>query len=582
MGSPQVSMKDESVQRRIKMSDQNKLNRREFIKGAAISGAGLAAAGALGACSPTPVPATAVPATAVPATAVPTKAPASVASWLPAKWDYEADVVVLGTGTVAVAPLVANEAGAKVLILEKAAEFGGTSATSGGSAYIPNNYLMREAGLPDSREKALTYLRRTADGQSSEELMTAYVDKGNEMLEWLRDKAGFKWRVPAPTPKRNNYEYYPFEGSASVSRSTSIVREDGVTSGRGLWLSFKEATVKRGIQILYKTPGKRLITNPEGEVMGVVAESEGKEIAIKARRAVIIGTGGFDYNREMVRHFLRGPLHASNAVPGNTGDGHLMAMAIGADLRNMNECWGLPFFKPVPDAYSGIADWYIYRGKPGTVIVNKYGERIGDESANYDTFEKAFHSYDSGLFEWRNIPSFCLFDSGYTKRYGLPGGAMVGDVPAWITKADTLDALATALKIDVSGLKSTMGTFNKNASEGLDPVWHRGEYDYDKFNSGDPSRTDLKNTALAPLETPPYYGAAIWPGTCGTCGGLRTNANAQVLNVWGKAIPRLYCTSNTMASVMGVGYTAGGGTLGPGLVFGYIAAKHAVGLAPWA
>src|SRR5450756_2184972 len=102
MESLQLSMKDKFVQRRIEMSNQSKLNRREFIKGAAISGAGLAAAGALGACSPTTVPATAVPATAVPATAVPTKAPAPVASWLPAKWDYEADVVVLGTGTVAV------------------------------------------------------------------------------------------------------------------------------------------------------------------------------------------------------------------------------------------------------------------------------------------------------------------------------------------------------------------------------------------------------------------------------------------------------------------------------------------------
>jgi len=537
------------------------VSRREFVKGAA-GVAGVAAVGALASCVPLPA--------ATPAAPTPE----------PQKWDKEADVVVLGTGTVAPAALVAHEAGARVLVLEKAAEFGGTSATSGGSTYVPNNYLMREVGIPDSREKALTYLRRTAEGQSTEELMVAYVDKGNEMLEWLRDKAGFRWRVPSPTPNRTNYEYYPFDGFASVSRSTSILREDGASGGRGLWMSFKEAVDKRGIEVMLKTPGKRLITNAAGEVIGVVAESEGKEIAIKARRAVIIGTGGFEHNREMARHFLRGPLHASNSVPTNTGDGHLMAMAIGADLRNMNECWGLPFFKPVPDAYSGIADWYIYRGKPGTVIVNKHGQRIGDESANYDTFEKAFHIYDTGLFEWRNIPSFCLFDSGYTKNYALPGAA-VGAVPAWMTKADTLDALAAALKVNVVGLKSTMETFNRNARDGADPVWHRGEYDYDKFTAGDPRRTDLKNTAIAPLETPPYYGAAIWPGTCGTNGGLRTNANAQVLNVWGKAIPRLYCTSNTMGSVMGVGYASGGGTLGPGMVFAYIAGKHAAGLTPW-
>jgi hypothetical protein len=494
-------------------------------------------------------------------------------------------VVVLGTGTVSVAALVAHEAGSKVLILEKAAAFGGTTATSGGGVYIFNNYLMREAGLPVSREAALTYLRRVTDGQSSEELMAAYVDRGNEMLEFLRDRAGFKFqRSAVATPTFS--DYYPFEGSDSLpgavaaKRAVNILRADGVSSGAGLSKSFKEAIDARGIEIMLETPGRRLITNAAGEVIGVIAVSAGKEITVKARRGVIIGTGGFEHNREMVRHFLRAPIHAVNTISTSTGDGLMMLMALGADLRNMNECWGLPFFRPVPDTYSGIGDWQIYRGKPGAVTVNKYGERIMNESGSYDVSEKAFHTYDTGTFEWRNIPSFCLFDSGYTKYYSLPGAA-VGAVPAWMTKADTLDALATALKISVAGLKSTIDTFNKNARDGVDPLWHRGEANFDKWTGGDLKRTDLKNPCLAPLETPPYYGAAIWPGATGTNGGPRTNANAQVLDVWGKVIPRVYCTGNTMASVAGAGYTGGGGTLGPGTTFAYIAAQHAVGLTPW-
>jgi len=166
-------------------------------------------------------------------------------------------------------------------------------------------------------------------------------------------------------------------------------------------------------------------------------------------------------------------------------------------------------------------------------------------------------------------------------HYALPGAGRLGDVPVWITKADTLDALAVALKIDVAGLKSTIETFNKNARDGVDPVWHRGEANFDKWTGGDLKRTDLKNPCLAPLETPPYYGAAIWPGACSTAGGLRINGNAQVLSVWGKVIPRLYVISATMAAATGVAYPWGGSPLGLSMTFAYIAAKHAAGLTSW-
>ncbi len=543
-----------------KKGTPRQVSRREFVKGAA-GVAGVAAVGALASCVPLPP--------AAPAAPTPE----------PQKWDREADVVVLGTGIGATAALVAHDAGTKVLVLEKAAEFGGTTRITGGGVAVPNNYLMKQAGIAVTREKALTYLRRAAEGQASEELMAAFIDNANASAEWLRDRAGFVWqRSTSPTP--GFADYYPYEGTVRADHKVSILREDKVGAGGGLSKSLKEAIDKRGIEVMLKTPGRRLITNAAGEVIGIIAESEGKEITIKARRAVIIGTGGFEHNREMVLHFLRAPIHAVNSRAECTGDGHLMAMAVGADLRNMNECFGLPFFKPVPDAYSGVADWQMYRGKPGAVTVNKHGERIGNESAAYDPAERAFYTYDTGTFEWRNIPSFCLFDSGYTKYYGLPGVA-VGAVPAWMTKADTLDALATALKINVAGLKSTMETFNKNARDGVDPLWHRGETDFDKWTAGDLKRSDIKNPCLAPLETPPYYGAAIWPGACSTAGGLRANANAQVLNVWGKVIPRLYVISATMAAATGVAYPWGGTPLGLSMTFGYVAGKHAAGLTPW-
>ena len=122
----------------------------------------------------------------------------------------------------------------------------------------------------------------------------------------------------------------------------------------------------------------------------------------------------------------------------------------------------------------------------------------------------------------------------------MPGANYkVGVVPDWFQKADSIADLATALKIDPTGLAQTIQTFNANALNGVDPDWHRGKSDFDQVTAGDKSRTDLKNPALAPLVTPPFYGANIWPGTCGTNGGLQTNVNAQVLKHLGKSDPRV-------------------------------------------
>ena len=540
------------------MSEQEKpkgVSRREFIKNAAAFGAGVAAVGTLAGCG--------------------------AATSQNQKWDKEVDVVVVGTGTIAVAALVAADAGAKVLMLEKAPVFGGTSATSGGTLWIPNNYVMKAEGVADSREQALAFMKRVAEGQSNDELMNAFLDNAPKMVEWLRDKASFKWqRRSAPSTFA---DYYPFEGSLreGITRGVSIDRQDKVTGGKGLFMSVKEAIDARKIEVLYETPGRRLVTNEKGEVVGIIADSNGKDMAIKANRGVILGTGGFEHNKEMALHFLRGPLSWAITVPTCTGDGHLMAMAIGADLRNMNECAGLPGYKPDPNTFTGEADWQMFRGKPGAVVVNKYGERIGNESANYDTSLRAFHVYDTGTFEWRNVPSFAIFDSGYASRYAFPAtDYKVGAMPKWMTKADTLDALAAALKIDMAGLKKNIEIFNDSAKKGVDPLWHRGESDFDKFTAGDVKRTELKNPCLAPLETPPFYGAPIWPGTCGTNGGLRVNATGQVINVWGKVIPGLYCSSNTMAHVTGAGYPGGGGQLGPGMTFAFIAGNAAAARKP--
>lgn len=536
-------------------NDVKLVSRRTFLKKTALIGAGVAATGALAAC-----------------------APAAASSSKTPKWDKEVDVLVVGSGTVAMAAIAAKDAGAaSVLIIEKGPAFGGTSATSGGGFWIPMNYVMTAAGLEDNRADALKYLQTITGGQSTDELINTYLDNGPKMLEWLRDKFGYQFLMSGTMFQ----DYYEVPGFRPKGRQVNIAVGGKNAAGTGAWQTLKATIDKLGIEVMLNTPGKKLYTNDAGEVIGLLATGQdGNDLNIHAKKGVILGTGGFDYNNDMRSAFLRGPVFVSNAVPTNTGDGQLMGMAIGADLRNMNSCWGLPSFSLTPDKLQGEVDWQMYRGKPGAIVVNQYGERIGNESASYHIFNQAFWYYDSGKFEWRNMPSYWICDSTYLKYYPMPGANYkMGVVPDWMKKADTIEALCQTLGIDAAGFNATLAVFNPNASNGVDPIWHRGEYAFDKNTAGDLSgRTDLKNSCLAPITQGPFYGYAYGPGTCGTNGGLRINANAQVLDTTGQPIPRLYAVGNTCGSPMGAGYAGGGSTLGSGTIFGMLAGKHAAGL----
>ncbi|HWR65110.1 MAG TPA: FAD-binding protein [Bellilinea sp.] len=530
------------------------VSRRSFLKKTAMMSVGAMAGAALTSCTP--------------------KAGAGGSAAV--EWDKEVDVLVVGSGTVATAAIAAKDAGAEsVLIIEKGPGFGGTSALSGGILWIPQNYVMKEAGIEDNREDAYKYMKALTAEQSTDELIYAYLDNGPLMLEWLRDKFGISWRGGTIN------DYYHLPGNRPVGRSIHAVVENEDLRGMGLWAKLREICDQIGIEVMLDTAGKKLITNEAGEVIGVYADSMGSEIAIRAKRGVILGTGGFDHNKEMTTAFLRGPIYVSNAVNTNVGDGHLMGMAIGADLRNMNESWGLPSFPLDEETLKGEVDWMTYRGKPGAIVVNKYGERIGNESSTYDAFQRSFYFWDSGMLDWRNIPAYWIIDATYAEHYYLPGSnSQMGVIPDWITQADTLEELCDKLGIDWKGFEATLAVFNENAAAGVDPLWHRGEYNFDKSTAGDLSgkRTELKNNCLAPIEKGPFYGAKYMPGTCGTNGGLKINANGQVMNVWGQPIVGLYAVGNTSGSVMGAGYAGGGGTLGAGCVFGMLAGRHAATL----
>lgn len=538
-------------------SDGKSISRREFLKKTAIMSAGMATASVLTSCAPST---------------------SSSSSTQVQKWDKEVDVLVLGSGTAAIAAIAAKDAGAeKVLILEKGPAFGGTSALSGGGFWIPNNYAEKEASIEDSPEDALKYLKNVTEGQSTNELLNTFLENAPKMLEWLRDKH----QISFTTTGGVFQDYYEVDGFRPSGRTVYMVKDGKTLAGTGTWQIFREITDQLGIELMLNTAGKKLITDATGEVIGVLAtDANGKDLAIKAKKSVILGTGGFDHNKDMLTAYIRGPILVTNAIHTNTGDGQLMGMEIGADLRNMNSCWGLPSFPLEPDKLKGEVDWQSFRGKPGAIVVNKHGQRIGDESASYHVFNRSFWYWDSGKFEWRNTPSYWICDSTFPKYYPMPGSNFQMDViPDWLTKSDTLEDLCKQLGIDYARFSIELEAFNENARNGVDPIWHRGEYYFDRQTAGDlTGRTDLKNSCLAPIETGPFYGAAYGPGTCGTNGGLRINENGQVLNVRGEPIKRLYAVGNTNGSVMGAAYPGGGATLAAGSVFGMIAGRHATSL----
>lgn len=484
-------------------------------------------------------------------------------------WQQAADVVVVGSGTGLMAALRAADLGLSVIVLEKAPTLGGTMAISGGALWIPNNDVMREAGIADSRAEALEYISHATLSQADPALCESFVDHCNDAIAFLR-RMGIGWEMQ---PTFNDY-YPSFPGGKPHGRTLQPVdADDQPLYGAGLTEAMVEAAKAYGVTFRLETAAQRLVVDEDGVVVGVVARTADGELNIKANRGVVLASGGFDHNEAMARNFLRGPLHYTSAAATNTGDGHLMGMAIGAGLRHMNERWGWPVFYDIEHG-TAVNALATEMGRPSAIVVNKRGVRIMNEAGPYDAVTRAFYTFDTGTFEYVNIPSYVIVDSQHRRRYSLASFPPDSPLPSWIHAADSLRELATTLQIDADSLEATVERFNEAAVRGVDPDFHRGESAFDQITGGDNTRTDLASVCLAPVVEPPFYGTPIWPGALGTSGGLHINAYGQVLNVWGKVIAGLYAVGNTAGSPLAGGYPGGGGTLSVGLTYAYIAAEQ--------
>ncbi|MDR0513940.1 MAG: FAD-binding protein [Coriobacteriaceae bacterium] len=573
------------------------LNRRQFLGLAGLAGASVAVAQTLGGCS---------------AGSNAASNPAAGASTTAGiNWDEEFDVVVVGTGTAVFGAFAALDAGAEsVALLEKLGTFGGAAAFSGGAFWAPMNYVMKDLGLEDNRTDALGYVGLNAESQSTPEIIETYVDNAAGFIDWTVERLGFQWAVLSGAPlygPQSWQDYTNLPGSREYGRSLTMagtsVGETASSESYGgpfMWKQLRALVdTEDRIELMLETAANKLYVDDTGAVIGLRAESKGKALNIKAKRGVILGTGGFDHDTEWRKQFLRTPMFNTVALPGNTGDGHRMGLDVGADLGNMNNSYGCPATVAphlIPEGeklldgsfflndFFTVFDAPLRRAKPHAIVVNRQGERFGNESAPYAQFNRAFEGWNSDTFTYRNIPAFFIGDASFYQHYLLPGtanDAQIGDIPEGTIVADTLEEIAKKCDIDYEKLMATINEFNRNAKAGIDPVFHRGEHHFDLQTGADFSgRTDLINPCLGPVETPPFYAFGYLPGMLETNGGLKVNAQAQVIARTGEVIPGLYAVGCCASSVFGPGYPGAGTTVAAGAVFSWIAAKDALSARP--
>ncbi|NCD16534.1 MAG: FAD-binding protein [Actinobacteria bacterium] len=542
------------------------------------------------------------------------------------------DVVVVGAGTGMLAAIAAADRGLRTLLVEKSEFLGGSTAMSGGGFWIPNNSVLRENGVRDSRERVGTYLEELLGDTVPRARWESFLDHGPKAVDVLRryTPATYMpmWNYPdyfpevdGGSPAGRAVEPHPFDASV-LGEDLELLRPSGMAAPvpmpitgadyrsinlitrtpKGLLTAAKRVgqgiggkALKRhymaggqalgaaliaglrtaGVDVWTRTPLTDLVAE-EGRVTGVVVERAGAPVTVSATKGVILASGGFDHNLEMRRRYQSEALEEwSIGNPANTGEVLQTAERAGADLTLMDQAWWFPSMAPLPGAepLTMLAE----RSLPHSMIVDGSGRRFFNEAVNYMSAGQAILGQDDG--EAPHLPMWFIMDQTFRNRYMLAIQAFPGmRLPqAWYDagvafKADTIRELAQ--QIGTPGLEQEVERFNLFAAQGHDDDFQRGQSMYDHYY-GDP--TVFPNPNLGPVEKAPFYAVKMVPGDLGTCGGVRADEFARALRPDGSVIDGLYATGNAAGNAFGMYYPGPGATVGQGLAFGWIAAAHAAG-----
>lgn len=533
---------------------------------------------------------------------------------IPKKWNVEADVVILGLGGAgACAAIEAHDAGATVLILEKQPQNNLINNTrmSGGIFHSPDPTGDREALKSYAKAmfsgENLPWMVEGEQPDVSEGLAAAWAKYAPENVEYLKkldpafNGVAFSRFSGAAFPqfpgaKECKYRVYgsSFGAKADFDIPTKNLPKAQKMNGEAFFTVLREAVEKRKIKILWETPARKLISNDRGEVIGVMGQKKGGgEVVCKAKKAVIITTGGYEYSVPMRRAFLEGPGvegWAFYGSPDNTGDGIAMAMQVGAGLAKVGKA-ASRVIMAVPIRHHGLKMGLITDavGRPNSIVIDSYGNRYAAETlittdpSRYFFYKEAI-KFDITKLLYPRVPSWMIFDETFRAKNTITSmgisTAGFGLVPwtkdnmdavrrGWIMQAETVEALAAKIKehkenrnlMNAANLTKTIARFNEFSKKGKDEEF------------------DRKAATLGPIDKGPFYALPLYAGGPNTKGGIMANAEREVLDWEGKPIPRLY-TAGEISSALKFVYQ-GGGNLTECIVYGRIAGKNAAALKTW-
>ncbi|MGB3697173.1 MAG: 3-oxosteroid 1-dehydrogenase [Gordonia sp. (in: high G+C Gram-positive bacteria)] len=546
------------------------------------------------------------------------------------------DVVVVGAGGAGLAAaLTAASKGLKTVLIEKSPYWGGSTSRSGGGVWIPNNSVLRRDGVVDTPEQARKYAHAIIGEHAPAERIDTYINRGPEALdyliehsplalEWVKGYSDYYPEAPGGLVGGRSVEPKPFDarllgddlatlhpqytkaplnmvvlqsdykwmnvglrhwrGAAKMAKVAARFtwskarNKKMIAMGAALAAELLIGCRQAGVDIRLSTPLNSLVTE-DGKVVGVRAGGEGDERVIRARYGVILGSGGFEHNADMRAEYQRAPIGTewTTGAPSNTGDGIRAAQEVGADVSLMDDAWWGPTI-PLPKG-----PWFALseRNVPGTFMVNQQGERFMNESLPYVEAGHRMYGGDFGQGEGEgaNIPAWLVMDQRCRNRYLFAGLPARQPIPkSWLSsgavvKAGTITELAEKMGVPVDTLVATTERFNGFARSGVDADFQRGVSGYDNYY-GDP--TNKPNPNLGPVDKAPFYAVKMVPGDLGTKGGVDTDVAGRALRADGSVIDGLYASGNTSAPVMGHTYAGPGATIGPAVVFGYLAALDVV------
>ena len=490
-----------------------------------------------------------------------------------AKWDVEADVVIIGYGSAAASvAITAADLGANVLILEKQrqrtearalGEHFSTSLMAGGVYLQPTNRADCVRYFRAMSRVESGFATTTPEGYTGDELIDVYSDEAMLTKAWLED-LGFNLTLVStgaehPFPGVDNFEVHRFDDS-----------------GYGMMMHFEELVSARpNIKVMYETAATRLIQDYSGEVIGVQAttdQANPRTINVRGGRSVVMAMGGFEFNDDMKLNYLRVFPSYFTGSEACTGDGVVMAQDVGAQFWHMN-CVSARLVMKFPEYDSAISIWGVGTKPTGYILTNKYGKRFTNERTKGHTVYYETTLFDSQKLDYPRVPAFWIFDqtrltsaklagagAGITGGRGLyswTSGNKDELERGWIKQGDTLPELAANLGMHGDYLKKQVEIWNEYCKAGKDPDFNRPEHE------------------VLPLDNPPYFGVPLYPGGPNTQGGAKHNVKGEVLSAGGEPIRGLYAAGE-FGSMFGMLYPSGGGNLSECFAMGRIVGRNAV------